>query len=148
MAISKAQRARVFALFDGKCAYCGHPLPERWHIDHLEPVQRDLKLVRGERSWKLVTGAPLRPERDVPENYMPACPPCNIDKHAMSLEAWRVKLQRTCKVLTDNYPTYRHAVRFGLAVETGAKIVFHFERVSGIAPQSESQQHSNGESND
>lgn len=130
MAISKAQRARVFAMFDGKCAYCGQPLPERWHVDHLEPVQRDLKMVRGERSWKLVSGAPLRPERDVPENYMPACPPCNIDKHAMSLEAWRGKLQRTCKVLADNYPTYRHALRFGLAVETGAQIVFHFERVA------------------
>jgi len=51
----------------------------------------------------------------------------------MSLEAWRVKLQRTCKVLADNYPTYRHALRFGLAVETGAQIVFHFERVAAAA---------------
>ncbi len=72
MAISKAERARVFAMFDGKCAYCGQRLPERWHVDHLEPVQRDLKMVRGERSWKYVSGAPLRPERDIPSNYMPA----------------------------------------------------------------------------
>lgn len=145
MAISKAERARVFAMFDGKCAYCGEPLPERWHVDHLEPVQRDLKMVRGERSWKLVSGAPLRPERDVPGNYMPACPPCNIDKHAMSLEAWRLKLQRTCKVLSANYPTYRHALRFGLAVETGAQIVFHFERVgAGTSPPANPKQHNDG----
>ena len=26
MAIRKAERARVFAMFDGKCAYCKHPL--------------------------------------------------------------------------------------------------------------------------
>lgn len=50
MAISKAERAPVFAMFVGNCAYCREPLPERWHADHLEPVQRDLKMVSGERS--------------------------------------------------------------------------------------------------
>ena len=55
---------------------------------------------------------------------------CNIDKHAMTLEDWRRKLQNAAEVLRRNQPTYRHALRFGLVQETGATIVFHFERLA------------------
>ena len=34
----------------------------------------------------------------------------------------------TFRVLARNHATYRHAVRFGLVQETGAVVVFHFER--------------------
>jgi hypothetical protein len=61
---------------------------------------------------------------------MPACPPCNIDKHSMSLEGWRTKLQDATGVLARNNPTYRHAIRFGLVQETGAAITFYFERAA------------------
>lgn len=71
-----------------------------------------------------------KPLLDVPENMMPACPPCNIDKHCMSMEGWRLKLSRTLGVLSRNNPTYRHAVRFGLVAETDKPIVFYFERVT------------------
>lgn len=122
----KGERAAVKAKFGGRCAYCGEPLPERWHVDHLEPVMRDIIHVPGRG---FVSGEMQRPERHVASNLMPACPPCNIDKHSMSLEAWRTKLARTCEVLRRHNPTYRHGVRFGLIAETGAQVTFYFERL-------------------
>ena len=47
----------------------------------------------------------------------------------MPLEDWRRKLQDAAGVLARNHATYRHAVRFGLVQETGARVVFHFERL-------------------
>ena len=125
MKLTKAEREQVRQKFGGLCAYCGQQLGERWHADHLLPVERELKWVSGKGA--VATGKLLRPENDTLENMMPACPPCNIDKHSMTLEGWRRKLQDATNVLTRNSPTYRHAKRFGLLAETGAQIVFHFE---------------------
>ncbi|HGO6126547.1 HNH endonuclease [Burkholderia cepacia] len=128
--LTKAQREQLRSKYDGRCAYCGDPLSEHWHADHFEPVRRDLKLVETDRGYRWRSGPPTRPEFDVVENFMPSCAPCNIDKHAMSLEAWRAKLSRTLEVLNKNYPTYRHARRFGLVAEIASPIVFYFERVA------------------
>jgi hypothetical protein len=103
-------------------------LGERWHADHFEPVERKLEYVRGKGFVQ--TGEMYRPERDTIANMMPACAPCNIDKHAMSLENWRVKLSRSLEVLANNQPTYRHARRFGLLMETPKPVVFYFERIA------------------
>jgi 5-methylcytosine-specific restriction endonuclease McrA len=116
--LTKKQREALRAKYDGRCAYCGEPLGDRWHADHLEPVRRE---------WWKKDGGMERPENDNLANLMPACAPCNIDKHAMPLEEWRKKLQRTTDVLTRNYPTYRHALRFGLVCEMGTPVVFLFE---------------------
>ncbi|SDX15820.1 hypothetical protein SAMN05518669_103427 [Variovorax sp. YR634] len=133
MKLTKAQRATLREMFDGQCAYCGCDLSVRWHADHVEPVTRELLSKQTERgTWKLISGKPLHPERDCIENLMPACAPCNIDKHAMTLEEWRTKLSRTLIVLDRDYPTYRHAVRFGLVQETGAEVTFHFERRAAL----------------
>lgn len=122
MKLTKAQRATLKGMFGGVCAYCGKPLGDRWHADHFEPIVRN--------DFGRDPKAPPRwPERDNVANLMPACAPCNIDKHSMSLEEWRRKLQQACRVLADHTATYRHAVRFGLVQETGARIVFHFETV-------------------
>ena len=118
--MTKLQREQVRAKFGGRCAYCGHPLGQRWHVDHLDPVCR--------RSW-LGDGCMERPGNDTLANMMPACVPCNLDKHARSLEDWRGKLGRSAAVLARNSTTYRHATRFGLVVDTGAAVVFHFERM-------------------
>lgn len=135
--LTKAQREQVRGMYGGRCAYCGELLSEHWHADHFEPVRRDLKIVQTERGYRYRSGPPTRPEYDVIGNYMPSCAPCNIDKHAMSIEAWREKLSRTLQVLNKNYPTYRHARRFGLVVETAAPIVFYFERVVADAARAE-----------
>ena len=124
---TKSQRAELREKFGGRCAYCGQELGQKWHADHLEPVQRRSKWDR-EKERLVATGECYAPEHNNLENLMPACPACNIDKSVLSLEEWREKLQRATDVLTRNSTTYRHAVRFGLLWETGNPVVFYFER--------------------
>lgn len=132
MKLTKEQRATLREKYSGLCAYCGCTLGERWHADHFEHVERKMKWAMSPNGTRrlVATGEVHRPERDTVENLMPSCAPCNIDKHAMTLEDWRRKLQRAVEVLTRNQPTFRHAVRFGLVQETGTKITFHFERAA------------------
>lgn len=128
MRLNKYQREQVRLRYGGLCAYCGEELGTRWHADHLISVVREFVFAGGGTKN---TGRLLRPENDHLDNMMPACVPCNIDKHSMALEAWRAKLSRSCEVLANNHPTYRHAVRFGLVRETGARVLFYFERLVG-----------------
>jgi hypothetical protein len=126
MKLTKAQRATLREMFGGRCAYCGCELGERWHADHVEAVQRKLQYVRGV-GFK-ATGEVWCPENDHIGNLMPACVPCNIDKHSSSLEDWRHGLQRTHEVLRKNASRYRHGLRFGLITENTGPVVFYFER--------------------
>lgn len=130
MRLSKADRETVKQKFEGRCAYCGALLGERWHADHFEAVVRDMRWESGKGF--VATGTMLKPHCDTIDNMMPACAPCNIDKSSNSLEWWRGKLARSAEVLARNNPTYRHALRFGLVEETGAPITFYFERVSAV----------------
>ena len=131
MKLTRTEREAVRVKFDGRCAYCGELLGARWHADHIEAVERKLEWAEradGKGRTLRSTGEFHRPERHTLENLNPACPPCNIDKHSMSLEEWRKKLSRAVDVLTRNNPTYRHAKRFGLIAETGSPISFYFEQ--------------------
>lgn len=121
MAISKKQREALKQKYGGHCAYCGCILGEKWHADHIEAVDRQW--------WK--PGAPAsKPENDVIENMNPACPPCNIDKHSLTLENWRAMMQQTNKALMRDSSTFRRAVRYGLVKLDDAPIVFYFERIA------------------
>lgn len=124
-ALNKAERERLYQRFRGRCAYCGDKLGKRWQADHVEPVGRQGKWIRGK--W-VQTGGMDHPERDCPENLTPACHLCNINKGNLPLEVWRGLLQRSTEVLHRNYSAYRHAKRFGLVVEAPPKVVFFFER--------------------
>lgn len=120
MAITKKQRAILREKWGGKCAYCGCDLGDKWHADHIEAVDRQW--------WK--PGSPAsKPENDVLENLNPACPPCNIDKHSMTLEGWRATMQRSNDVLMRDVSTFRRAVRYGLVELKNDPIVFYFEKV-------------------
>lgn len=113
-------------MFDGKCAYCGQTLADRWHADHVKAIKRVSDFVNGKF---IPTGRVLRPENDTFDNYFPSCAPCNINKsNHESLDDWRRTLEGKINELNRDSSTYRHAKRFGLLVETGAKIVFYFER--------------------
>jgi hypothetical protein len=127
MKLSKAQRAALREKFGGRCAYCGQPLGERWHADHIEPVVRN--------DWgRMPSKTPEWPERDTLENMNPACAPCNIDKHSLSLESWRQMIQRTNEVLQRDVSTFRRAVRYGLVSLSAAPVVFYFETMEGARP--------------
>jgi len=115
MKLSKSQRAALREKFGGRCAYCGEELGDRWHADHKGVV---------------TTGRVLRPERDTLENMNPACAPCNLDKHSLTLEAWRALMQRSNEVLMRDVSTFRRAVRYGLVEMKAMPIVFYFETLA------------------
>ncbi|WP_336982529.1 HNH endonuclease [Acinetobacter modestus] len=118
MKLTQAQREELKQKFNGDCAYCGNPLGDKWHADHLKAVVRDL-----------ITGKPEKPENDVYENLMPACTACNHNKRSMSLESWRELLAhyRDVQVIRD-CSQIRHLLRFGLVKFIQEPVVFHFEK--------------------
>lgn len=131
--MNKTQRAEVKRRFDGRCAYCGELLSDRWHADHQHPITRISQWVDGVGFQP--TGEILRPDMDTLDNIFPACIACNMDKGGYHLEQWRDRLSRTVEVLMRDAPAYRMARRFGLVRETGAPIAFHFEIVAGEAKE-------------
>lgn len=132
MKLTKSQREAVRVMFSGLCAYCGNPLGERWHADHVEPVVRKWEFVReeGKPTRTRSTGEAWYPERDHISNILPACAPCNIRKGGEPLESFRRGMERSIEVMRANHSAYRHALRFGLIEEKPAKVVFHFEKVA------------------
>ena len=118
MKLTKIQREELKQKYGGHCAYCGEVLGSKWHADHLIAVVRDL-----------TTGKPEKPEHDVIENLMPACPPCNHNKRSLSLENWRDLLThyRDVQVIRD-CSQFRHLVRFGLIDIKKEPLVFYFEK--------------------
>lgn len=73
----KIDRKAVLAKTGGRCAYCGCELSKGRHVDHVEPIRRN------------VDETCEYPENDCEENYLPACASCNINKHSMPLESFR-----------------------------------------------------------
>ncbi|MFJ2982221.1 MULTISPECIES: HNH endonuclease [unclassified Pseudomonas] len=128
MRLKKAEREQVRLKYGGRCAYCGNDLGERWHADHFEPVVRNW----GEAAK---TVPALRPGNHNLANMMPACIPCNLSKHRMQLEDWRRWLAGHVNSLNQYHPIYRLAKAYGLIAETGAEVVFHFEKVQSDAIQ-------------
>lgn len=134
--LSKIEREEVKMKFGGRCAYCGTPLTDKWHVDHLEPVQRDFEWVRHPEKGFLVakqTGKLLKPENDTKENLMPSCIKCNLNKSSIPLESWRRMIGDFISGLNrhSKYAMYQHAKRFGLLVEVeGATdyVEFWFEK--------------------
>ncbi len=131
MNISKAKREQLRMKFGGRCAYCGCLLSGKWHADHVEAVERQLKygLDKKGRTIMVSTGLLYKPENDREDNLFPACVPCNIDKGASSLEGWREYLHyRIVERLRVNSSTFRHAERFGVVSINPAPLIFWFER--------------------
>lgn len=60
----------IYAQQEGRCAYCGIPVHENYHVDHMVPLSR------GGSDW--------------PENLVIACPECNISKHAKTVDEWLI----------------------------------------------------------
>ncbi len=123
MRLKKTEREQVRLKYGGHCAYCGVLLGEKWHADHFEPVVRNW----GDEA-KLVPA--LRPGNHNLANMMPACIPCNLSKSSYTLEGWRAWIAGHVNSLNNYHPIYRLAKSYGLIAETGAAVVFHFEKVT------------------
>lgn len=93
--LSKNQRAMVYKMYDGHCAYCGNKISyEEMQIDHIQP---------------LALGG-----KDELSNMFPACRSCNKYKSTYTVEKFRKALERIPLVLKRNSSSYRIAERFGL----------------------------------
>lgn len=135
MKLTKKQREALKQKFGGFCAYCGDPLQDRWHADHVVAIKRNGSWHRQPKDrypyYELVwvqDGTARKPHQDTLENMHPTCIPCNMSKGDQSLEVWRKKLEAGAEAARRDCPIYKHAVRFGLIVETPKPIEFHFER--------------------
>jgi 5-methylcytosine-specific restriction endonuclease McrA len=117
--ITKRDRITVFEKYGGKCAYCGCELKKGWHVDHIEPIVRDLK----DKSKC------EHPEREILENYNPSCPSCNIIKNSMSIEAFRQNIETMLNSLKNYSTQYKFCSKYELVVETGKGVKFYFETV-------------------
>lgn len=135
--MDKKDRQIVFNKFGGKCAYCGCELQKGWHIDHMQPIERKKKWIKGtfvdiytKEKWvegKWVNDGMKYPERDCLGNMIPACASCNINKHGMSVEDFRKQIIGFMKHLNEVSTQYKIAKRFGLIKETNYGIEFFFE---------------------
>jgi 5-methylcytosine-specific restriction endonuclease McrA len=147
--MKKSDRQIIFDKYDGHCAYCGEPLVKGWHVDELLPCRRNYKRVdahwkhkvtgeiclsfngvrRNFDDWIRVNSKQIpdgceHPERLVIENQMPACASCNINKHSMSLEEFRLLIEGFMKHLNELNTQYKIAKRYGLVKEEIKPILF------------------------
>lgn len=127
----KVERLLVFNKYGGKCAYCGCELTKSFHIDHLQPVQRHRAYNYEKNKWEF-NGKVEHPERETLDNYMPACPSCNINKHSMSLEDFRKQILGFMNHLNNVNTQYKIAKRYGLVVEDIKPVVFYFETLNNL----------------
>ena len=116
----RQEREYIYNKYNGRCAYCGEKLQKGWHVDHLEPIKRQ---VGGGKKYNEY------PERDNTKNKLPSCPACNINKHSMSLETFRYIIGNYINSLNNFSPQYRMAKKYGLIEETGKEVKFYFEYV-------------------
>ncbi len=118
------RRDRIKAKFGGSCAYCGEPLGDKWHIDHMEPVVRDFVFTG---SGTKQTGKCEHPDRKNEANEVPACIPCNMNKSSLPLERWREQIASRLEALRKYSADYRTALRFNFVTENDIAVIFHFE---------------------
>lgn len=121
----KELRIAVKKKCNGKCAYCGDVLTDKFHVDHLLPVKRIFKWEDGKHKS---TGKMENPELDCFENMLPSCASCNVIKSSLSLEIFREIIEDRL-VQLERESSYRVAKRYGMIIEVPKKIIFEFERV-------------------
>jgi len=109
--ISKKTRTLVSERTNGKCGYCGTNLPDRWHVDHIKPYAK----------------ASSKCELD---NYMAACPPCNMFKFSWSLEEFRRLLTRQVDSAREYSVNFRFAEKYKQIKVTKKPIIFYFETIN------------------
>jgi len=114
-------------MFDGKCAYCGCEITVKsMHVDHVDAIFRESHWDRKKRRY-VQTGEVLRRLNDNPENLFPACAPCNLWKHAMSVEDFRESMQTQIDKIRKTSCGFRLLERFGIVTINDPPGKFFFE---------------------
>jgi 5-methylcytosine-specific restriction endonuclease McrA len=156
--MTQKERKIVYEKYGGRCAYCGCELQKGWHVDHVEPCRRitewqgagyaypNGKLVPREElrgktegdmvdagiKWKegrYVTIGYANPDAHHIDNYMPSCPPCNINKHGDTIEQFREAISGYLHSLNLRMVQYKMVKKYGLVEETNKPVVFYFEMI-------------------
>ena len=109
----------VFDKYNGRCAYCGCKLNEKFTIDHIIPKRRNMSY------------SDLPSGSDTIENYNPCCFSCNSSKNSFSIEKWRSEIEQKYDRLLKYDGTFRLLVRFGIVKKVKKSIVFYFEKQNG-----------------
>lgn len=118
-------RQKVFDKYNGCCAFCGSNLDKGWHIWDILPIQ----------SVVTNTGNIEKVNTEY-ENLMPACKECGSvriknQSGKMDIEAFRNEIISMYLFSRDHAmysSSFRRAIKFGLIVETGKNVEFHFEK--------------------
>lgn len=118
-AISKKTRLLVAEKTNGNCGYCGIELPDRWHVDHIEPYAKS--------SSKCDIG-----------NYRAACPQCNMFKGAWSLEEFRKQLSFQVENAREYSVNFRFAEKYGQIEVKPKPIIFYFEKLTNSTQENKS----------
>lgn len=105
------KRERVKAKTNGRCAYCGVVLGDKFHVDHIRSI--DDHRQSGDGLW------------DREHNMNASCQDCNLYKSNLSIEAFREKIETAHFRLLKN-AGYRAMLRYGAAPPDGP-VVFYFE---------------------
>lgn len=122
--IHRNQREQIAKRFNGRCAYCGKPLGENWHADHVEPLLRGWS-PQGAKTLGVSQGA------DAPDNIVPSCATCNLRKSKMSVGLFRHEIRALPSRLLAESPAFRLAVAFGVVrINRAPRVRFLFEELS------------------
>lgn len=120
MSLNKSEREVIKQKYGGRCAYCGKELGNKWHVDHIEPVKRNIS-----NDYKMD-----HPELDNLDNMNPACIPCNLFKSSCSIELFRERIADQVNVTRRASRSFRTAEDFGLVTITNSPVAFWFEKYS------------------
>jgi len=106
--ISKKDRLLIAAKTNNKCGYCGIDLPARWHVDHISPIAKNDSLHEM-------------------ENFMAACPPCNLFKSSFDVKGFRRELSYQLENARKYSVNFRFAEKYGQVIACPRPIKFYFE---------------------
>lgn len=121
MAFSKKIREEVYKKTDGHCAYCGCPLSKRWHVDHVIPINRGYDKREDRCSYMDLATESI-------DNYLPACPSCNINKSNLSVEDFRQSILKYYESqLKSNLP-FKVMNHYGVIRSNLERFFFYFEK--------------------
>lgn len=116
--LTKDERKEVYAKCGGHCAYCGTPITlSGMQVDHMIPMEL------------YEAYAAIGQDIDTMENYMPACYSCNHYKSSLTVERFKIAIERWPDVLMRDSVTYKNAVRFGQVLPNPHPVEFYFEKL-------------------
>ena len=129
----KIDREKIYDKFGGRCGYCGTIIDiKNMQVDHIIS-QRNFDFHIKNRHFHTPSFLKHLKEWDVHhfDNLMPSCRKCNNYKSSMSLETFKEEIKKQIERLEASV-NFWLAKRFWLVKETGAEVIFYFEKLQKL----------------